>query len=76
MLSSTLGETVMPDPETATLLRSVLNELCAHVHHHDRGTRVDVASKLLEAVKQGRSTADELRQVGQQALRQTPTMWR
>jgi hypothetical protein len=76
MLSSTLGETLMPDPETATLLRSVLNELCAHVHHHDRGTRVDVASKLLEAVKQGRSTADELRQVGQQALRQTPTMWR
>ena len=66
----------MPDPETATLLRSVLNELCAHVHDHDRGTRVDVASKLLEAVKQGRSTADELRQVGQQALRQTPTMWR
>jgi hypothetical protein len=76
MLSSTLGETLMPDPETATLLRSVLNELCAHVHHHDRGTRVDVASKLLEAVKQGRSTADELRQVGQQTLRQTPTMWR
>jgi len=66
----------MPDPETATLLRSVLDELCAHVHQSDRGTKVDVASKLLEAVKQGRSSADELRAVGQQALRKTPTMWR
>jgi hypothetical protein len=76
MLSVSPGEIVMPDPETATLLRSVLDELCAHVHQFDKGTKVDVASKLLEAVKQGRSTADELREIGQQALRQTPTMWR
>jgi hypothetical protein len=75
MLLASSGETAMPDAETATLLRSVLNELCAHLHHFDRGTKVDVASKLLEAVKQGRSTADELRQAGQQVLRQTPTMW-
>jgi hypothetical protein len=66
----------MPDPETATLLRSVLDELYAKVHHFDGGTKVNLASKLLEAVKQGRSTPDELREVGQQALRQTPTMWR
>jgi hypothetical protein len=66
----------MPDPETATLLRSVLDELYAHVHHFDGETKVDLASRLLEAVKQGRSTIDELREVGQQALRLPPTMWR
>jgi hypothetical protein len=66
----------MPDPETATLLRSVLDELYAHVHHFDGHTKVDLASRLLEAVKQGRSSMDELREVGKQALKQTPTMWR
>ena len=66
----------MPDPETATLLRSIHDELCAQVHHFDADTRVHLASKLLEAVKQGRSSMDELREAGQQALRQTPTMWR
>lgn len=66
----------MPDPETATLLRSIHDELCAQVHHFDGHTKVELASKLLEAVKQGRSSIDELREVGQQALRKTPTMWR
>ncbi len=66
----------MPDPETATLLRSVLDELYTKVHHFDGHTKVDLASKLLEAVKQGRSSVDELREVGQQALRKPPTMWR
>ena len=65
----------MPDPETATLLRSIHDELCAKVTRFDAHTKVDLASKLLEAVKQGRSSVDELREVGKQALRQTPTMW-
>jgi hypothetical protein len=39
-------------------------------------TKVDLASKLLEAVKQGRSSIDELREVGKQALPQAPTMLR
>jgi hypothetical protein len=66
----------MPDPETATRVRSIHDELCAQVHHFDADTRVELASKLLEAVKQGRSSIDELREVGLRALRQTPTMWR
>jgi len=66
----------MPDADTATLLRSLHKELCAHVPHFDAGLKVELASKLLEAVKQGRSSMDELRQVGERALRQTPTMWR
>ena len=65
----------MPDSETATLLRSIHDELCAQVRYFDTDTKVELASKLLEAVKQGRSSIDELREIGKQALRQTPTMW-
>jgi hypothetical protein len=75
--SPSSGEIIaMPDPETATLLRSVLDELYTQVHHYDGHTKVDLASKLLEAVKQGRSSADELREAGRQVLGQAPTMWR
>jgi len=65
----------MPDPETAALLRSVLDELCAD-EPLAVNSKIDVASRLLEAVKQGRSSVDDLKVVGRQALRQTPTMWR
>lgn len=71
-----LGEIVTPDPETAALLRAVLEELCATVSPSDARVRTDVASGLLEAIKQGAPSVDELKKVGREALRQPPTMWR
>jgi hypothetical protein len=66
----------MPDAETAALLRAVLDELCASMSPFDVGTRTHVASRLLEAVKQGKSSLDDLRSAGREALHKAPTMWR
>jgi hypothetical protein len=66
----------MPDIKTAALLRSLLDELCAQLPKFDADTKINVASKLLEAVEQGRSSVDDLRAVGKEALRHPPTMWR
>jgi hypothetical protein len=66
----------MPDLETAALLRTVLDELCAQVPMFDATTRTNVASSLLEAARQGTCSLDDLREVGKEALLQTPTMWR
>lgn len=66
----------MPNPETTTLLRAVLEELCAGLSPSDVSTRTSIASKLLETVKQGRSSRDDLKRAGREALRRPPTMWR
>ena len=66
----------MPDTKTAALLRSLLDELCAQLPKFDADTKINVASKLLEAVEQGRSSVDDLRAAGKEALRDPPTMWR
>jgi len=66
----------MPDTKTAALLRSLLDELCAQLPKFDADTKINVASKLLEAVEQGRSSVDDLRAAGKKALRDPPTMWR
>jgi hypothetical protein len=70
------GELAMPDSETAALLRTVLDELCAQLPNFDASTRTNVASRLLEAVEQGRCSLEDLREVGKEALHKTPTMWR
>ncbi len=68
---------VMLDPDTARLLRAILDELCASIPPSDVSTKTNVASKLLEAVSNGRSPSiDSLKAVGREALLQTPTMWR
>jgi hypothetical protein len=70
----------MPDAETAALLRTVLNELCAGVPPFDACTRTNVASRLLEVARQGKPSIDDLREAGRVALPPTPTspptMWR
>jgi hypothetical protein len=66
----------MPDPETAALLRAVLDELCAGVPPFDSTTRTNVASRLLDTVKHGSSSLDELKRAGREVLRHPPTMWR
>jgi hypothetical protein len=66
----------MPNPETAALLRAVLEELCVSFSPFDAGTRAHVASRPLEAVKQGESSLNDLRNAGREALHKAPTMWR
>jgi hypothetical protein len=66
----------MPDRETAALLRTLLEELCASLSPADVHTRTNVAATLLETVRRGEQSPDELRAAGKQAMLQTPTMWR
>ena len=71
-----LGEIVMPDAQTAAMLRAVLEELCVSISPFDAHTRTNVASKLLETIRNGRSSLDDLKNAGRQALYAPPTMWR
>jgi hypothetical protein len=71
------GEMTTLDPETTRLLRTILDELCASIPPADVSTKTNVASRLLEAVGDGRSPSiDHLKAVGKEALLRTPTMWR
>lgn len=63
----------MPDAETAALLRAVLDDVCASFSRWDTSTRANVASKLLETVKQGTSSVEDLRKIGKQMLHQPRT---
>ena len=71
-----LGEIAMLDPETAAVLRAILDELCASLSPYDARTRTDVASRLLEVAKHGRPSIDDLKRTGRGAMHQTPTIWR
>ncbi|MBV8925454.1 MAG: hypothetical protein JOZ74_08820 [Bradyrhizobium sp.] len=66
----------MPDAQTAAMLRAVLEELCVSISPFDAHTRTNVASKLLETIRNGRSSLDDLKNAGRQALYAPPTMWR
>jgi hypothetical protein len=63
----------MPDAETAALLRAVLDEICAGISLSDTSTRTNVASKLLETVRQGTLSIEDLKKAGSQGLRQPTT---
>nr|WP_249814990.1 MULTISPECIES: hypothetical protein [unclassified Bradyrhizobium] len=64
------------DATTTALLRAVLEEVCDSLPRSETGTRAHVASKILEAANRGEITVNRLRQVGMEALRSAPTMWR
>jgi hypothetical protein len=66
----------MFDPETAALLRAVLDELCEKVPLLETSTRTRVASKILEAATKGEWSIDDLKAAGREALEDAPTMWR
>jgi hypothetical protein len=66
----------MFDPETAALLRAVLDELCEKVPLLETSTRTRVASKILEAAAKGEWSIDDLKEAGREALEDAPTMWR
>jgi hypothetical protein len=71
-----LGEFIMPDAQTAALLRAILDELCCDIPRFDASTRTNVASQLLASVQQGSSSIEDLKRAGKVALRRPPTMWR
>ncbi|PAY06749.1 hypothetical protein CK489_28230 [Bradyrhizobium sp. UFLA03-84] len=66
----------MLDGETAAMLRAVLDEVCGDLPQSDTTRRTSVASGLLLAMREGRSSIDELRSAGHAALRTAPSMWR
>ena len=66
----------MFDPETAALLRAVLDELCENVPPLESSTRARVASKILEAAAKAEWSIDDLKEAGREALQEAPTMWR
>ena len=66
----------MFDPETAALLRAILDELCENVPQLETSTRTRVASKILQAATKGEWSIDDLKEAGREALHDAPTMWR
>lgn len=66
----------MWDAATTALLRAVLEEVCENIARSDNGIRAHVASKILEAASRGERAPERLKQIGVEALRQAPTMWR
>nr|WP_057757548.1 hypothetical protein [Bradyrhizobium manausense] len=66
----------MSDATTTSLLRAVLEEVCENVSPAASGVRAHVASKILEAASSGERTRERLKQIGVDALRQAPSMWR
>jgi hypothetical protein len=66
----------MFEQATTALLRAVLDEVCEKLPRDETGARTHVACKILEAAKTGKTTPDELRQIGRKALTLAPTMWR
>ncbi|MGL3104366.1 hypothetical protein [Bradyrhizobium sp. BR 1432] len=66
----------MLDSATAELLRAILDEVCANISRYETGVRAHVAARLLEAATRGEKTPSRLKQIGVEALREAPTMWR
>ncbi|MDA9414111.1 hypothetical protein XI04_03480 [Bradyrhizobium sp. CCBAU 11430] len=66
----------MLDATTTALLREILETVCVNVPGSDGGVRAYVASKLLEAASKGESERERLEQIGLDALRHAPSMWR
>ncbi|MGY3444771.1 MULTISPECIES: hypothetical protein [unclassified Bradyrhizobium] len=62
----------MIDERTAAVLRAVLDETCAALSRFDSATRTCVASSLLEAVRRGSPSIEELRIVARDALHAAP----
>jgi hypothetical protein len=63
------------DSATTSLLKAVLDEVCAQIPPSDTSLRTHVASKILECARNGECSIEELQNAGQRALRARPTMW-
>ena len=61
--------------DVTSLLRALLDEVCADVAANETSKKAFVASKILEGASKGARDTDALRNIGRQALRATPSMW-
>lgn len=66
----------MFDSETTAILCAVLHDVCQSVSRCETGTRTHVATRILEAARQGETTPYSLTQIGRKALVDAPRMWR
>jgi len=64
------------DSKIISALQTVLNDVCSHLPANSTSARTLVASRILESAHSGQQTYEELREVGLQALKTAPTMWR
>nr|WP_271605927.1 MULTISPECIES: hypothetical protein [unclassified Bradyrhizobium] len=51
----------------ATVLRSVLNEVCVSLSQYETSARVGVALRILESASAGETRCDRLKEVGREA---------
>jgi hypothetical protein len=56
------------DPETITLMRSVLKEVCSHIPAHSSTARTFIASRILECASSGNRSHDQLMDAGRRAV--------
>ncbi len=70
------GGAHMFDAQTAALLRTILDEVCAGMSGDEAATRAHVASKLFESANRGEISVEGLKAVARKALSDAPTMWR
>jgi hypothetical protein len=71
----------MFDADTRAVLRALIEEICNKAGQYEAGqyenaARAQVAAKILAAAGREAQTLDELREIGEDALKSTPTMWR
>jgi hypothetical protein len=66
----------MLDPQTAALLRAVLDEVCEAVSQPNATRGTHVASELLRAALDESALIDHASEADQAASRPPPTMWR
>jgi hypothetical protein len=63
----------MFDAETTALLRSIHAEVCEPLSRYEIVARTRVASKILEAAREGAISADRLRLAALRALGEVPS---
>jgi hypothetical protein len=66
----------MFDADTRAVLRALIEEICNKAGQYENAARSQVTAKILAAAGKEALTLDELREVGEDALKSTPTMWR
>jgi hypothetical protein len=65
----------MLDPQTAALLRAVLDEVCEALSQPNATRGMHIASKLLQEALEERTAIDRMSEE-QTTLRAPPTLWR
>jgi hypothetical protein len=65
----------MLDPQTAALLRAVLDEVCEALSQPNATRGMEVASKLLQGTLEQRAAIDCMSEAEQKTLRAPPTLW-